>query len=243
MSPLVLNLGCGYQTSERCTNIDWSIPVRLKASPVGRRIAPLVLDGVRREGYDALSDNVLRHDLRKGIPFPDGSADAVYHSHLLEHLDREVVPVFLAEVLRVLRPGGVHRIVVPDLEADARAYIASLDEAAAGQRTAAEHEAAVRVLIEQMVRREAYWTAQKPPVRRKVENLLLGDARQRGETHQWMWDRVSLPAELEKAGFIEPRVVSNTESRIEDWRGYLLDETPDGVEYKPGSMYVEAVKP
>lgn len=237
----VFNLGCGYQTSPRCTNIDWSIPVRLKGSALGRRIAPLVLDGARREAYDSMTGVVLRHDLRKGIPAEDSSVDVVYHSHLLEHLDRDAVPGFMAEVRRVLKPGGVQRIVVPDLERDARAYVASLDAASAGAVDAAGHEAAVRTLIEQMVRREAYWTAQRRPARRKIENAVLGDARKRGETHQWMWDRISLPAELMAAGFSEPAVVSNTESRIPDWRGYGLDETPDGAEYKPGSLYVEAI--
>lgn len=236
----VLNLGCGYQTSERCINIDWSVPIRLKGSRIGRRVAPVLLDGERRRAYDAITGEVMRHDLRKGIPFADGSVDAVYHSHLLEHLDRDVVPAFLAEVRRVLKPGGIHRIVVPDLERDARAYLASLDAAAAGSVSPAAHEEAVRVLIEQMVRREAYWTAQRGPARRRLENLVLGDARKRGETHQWMWDRVSLPAELVAAGFVEPQVVSNTESRIPDWRGYGLDERASGEEYKPGSLYVEA---
>jgi len=239
---LVLNLGCGYQTSDRCTNVDWSIPVRLKGSAAGRKVAPLLLDGERRRGYDEMSDNVMRHDLRKGIPFEDGTVDAVYHSHLLEHLDRDVVPGFLAEVRRVLRPGGVHRIVVPDLETDARGYLESLEDALAGRRTAAQHEEAVRTLIEQMVRREAYWTAQKGPLRRRAENLVLGDARKRGETHQWMWDRVSLPAELAAHGFRDPQVMANTESRIPDWPGYLLDQTADGSEYKPGSLYVEALR-
>jgi hypothetical protein len=77
-------------------------------------------------------------------------------------------------------------------------------------------------------------------MRRKLENLLLGDARKRGETHQWMWDRVSLTRELLAAGFTDPRVMTNTESEIPDWRGYGLDEDSDGSEYKPGSLYVEA---
>ena len=130
---LVLNLGCGYRTSDRCTNIDWSIPVRLKGSRVGRRVAPLLLPADRRRQFRELSDNVMRHDLRKGIPFPDGSADAVYHSHVLEHIDRDQVPGFLAEVHRVLRPGGIHRVVVPDLEPQARAYLQSLEDALAGR--------------------------------------------------------------------------------------------------------------
>jgi len=239
---LVLNLGCGYQTSDRCTNIDWSIPVRLKGSRVGRRLAPYLLGGDRYRAYQEMSGNVMRHDLRKGIPFPDASADAVYHSHVLEHIDREAVPAFLAEVHRVLKPGGVHRIVVPDLELQARAYLETLDKSLAGGDNVEDHEESVHVLIEQMVRREAWGTSQRKPARRWLENRVLGDARSRGETHQWMWDRVTLPAELLRAGFRNPQVMSNTESHIEDWRAYALDEVADGAEYKPGSLYVEAIR-
>ena len=70
------------------------------------------------------------HDLKKGIPAADDSADAVYHSHVLEHVDREAVPGFMAEALRVLKPGGVHRIVVPDFERHVRDYLSSLDSGA-----------------------------------------------------------------------------------------------------------------
>ena len=52
------------------------------------------------------------HDLSKGIPFDDNSVDVVYHSHLLEHIDRKNVPTFLKEIRRVLKPRGIHRIVV-----------------------------------------------------------------------------------------------------------------------------------
>ncbi|HKY59073.1 MAG TPA: methyltransferase domain-containing protein [Aeromicrobium sp.] len=236
----VLNLGCGYQTSERCINIDWSLPVRLKGSRVGRSIAPFLITGDRRVAYDAMAEDVMRHDLRKGIPFADQSVDGVYHSHLLEHLDREAVPTFLAEVKRVLKPGGVHRIVVPDLERDARAYLASLEAALAGRVSPAEHESSVHTLIEQMVRKEAWGTSQRAAVRRRVENVVLGDARERGETHQWMWDRVSLPAELVAAGFRDPRVTSFDTSALDDWPGFLLDQDAAGTEYRPGSLYVEA---
>jgi SAM-dependent methyltransferase len=237
----VLNLGCGYMTSDRCINIDWSLPVRLRGSRVGRRLAPMILTGDRRKAYDAMQGEVMSHDLRKGIPFADATVDAVYHSHVLEHLDRDVVPGFLAEVRRVLRPGGVHRIVVPDLETLARSYVASLEAVIDGTLPPEEHEASIHTMIEQLVRREAYGTALRTGFRRRLENLVLGDARKRGETHQWMWDRVSLPHELLVAGFHDPQIVTNSESRIPDWRGYQLDETPNGDEYKPGSLYVEAI--
>jgi SAM-dependent methyltransferase len=51
---------------------------------------------------------------------PSASADAVYCCHNLEHLYAHEVPVALAEFLRVLRPGGLAVIEVPDLEAVAQ---------------------------------------------------------------------------------------------------------------------------
>lgn len=58
-----------------------------------------------------------------GLPFADGSVRHVFLSHLLEHLfyPTDVYP-FLAELLRVLAPGGVVRIVVPDIEQCIDAY-------------------------------------------------------------------------------------------------------------------------
>jgi ubiquinone/menaquinone biosynthesis C-methylase UbiE len=58
-----------------------------------------------------------------GLPFATDSARYVFVSHLLEHLfyPADVGP-FLSEVHRVLAPGGVVRIVVPDIEQCIEAY-------------------------------------------------------------------------------------------------------------------------
>lgn len=65
-----------------------------------------------------LALNVLR-----GLPFADGSVTHVFVSHLLEHLyyPRDVQP-FLVELQRVLAPGGVVRVVVPDIQQCIEAY-------------------------------------------------------------------------------------------------------------------------
>ncbi len=236
----ILNLGCGTKTSSRTTNIDWSIHARLRRNLVGRRLAPLLLNQDRRELFLGM-DDVLVHDLKKGIPAPDGSVDAVYHSHLLEHVDRDAVPAFLAEIWRVLRPGGVHRVVVPDLERYARDYLDSLERGLGDPQARGRHDAKVSQMILQMVRREASGSSKQPRLQRQVENLLLGDARKRGETHMWMWDRVNLSDALRRAGFRDIRVLDWQTSRIPRWNDLGLDRQSGG-EYKPGSLYVEALR-
>jgi hypothetical protein len=71
-------------------------------------------------------------DLRQGVPYSSDSFDVVYHSHVLEHFSKADASVFLRECLRVLKPSGVLRVVVPDLENIARSYLESLDNAARG---------------------------------------------------------------------------------------------------------------
>ena len=75
------------------------------------------------------------------------------------------------------------------------------------------------------------------------ERLLLGDARARGETHQWMWDRVNIRAALLDAGFSNVNVCSWETSDIAGWRHMGLERTDNGDEYKPRSLYVECKKP
>lgn len=77
-----------------------------------------------------LAPEVRAYDVRRGLPFADATVDMVYHSHVLEHLEPSAAEAFLGECFRVLRPGGVLRVVVPDLEQLARAYVALLDSVA-----------------------------------------------------------------------------------------------------------------
>ena len=62
-------------------------------------------------------------DLREGIPFPADSVAAVYSSHLFEHLTFSEGQGLMAEILRVLEPGGSMSIVVPNARLYLEAYI------------------------------------------------------------------------------------------------------------------------
>lgn len=72
--------------------------------------------------------DVVKHNIIKNIPFEDNSVDLVYHSHMLEHLPKSAAEPFIHECFRVLKPGGILRIAVPDLEQIAIHYLSALNE-------------------------------------------------------------------------------------------------------------------
>ena len=207
-----------------------------------RQLSRFLVTGARRQALESLPDSLKVANLRRGMPFAADSADVVYHSHFLEHLDPDAARTFVAEVKRVLKPGGVHRIVVPDMADLCARYLAHVQACEADPAEIPRHDAYIGEIIEQMVRREASGTARQKPLRRRIENLLLGDARRRGETHQWMYDAHNLRALLAGVGYREIASAAYDRSNIPGWDGYGLDRDAAGGEYKPGSLYMEAVR-
>jgi SAM-dependent methyltransferase len=61
-------------------------------------------------------------DIREGLPIASGMIDYAVSVHALQELTYSELAPALAELLRVLRPGGTLRVVVPDLDAAIRAY-------------------------------------------------------------------------------------------------------------------------
>lgn len=95
----MLNIGCGASYHMAWINLD---------------VAPT-------------DPNVLDVDINKGLPFHSGFADICYSSHVLEHLDKDGAKSLITDCFRVLKPGGVIRLAVPDLEAVVREYLRVLE--------------------------------------------------------------------------------------------------------------------
>ncbi len=102
MKTAYLNVGCGrrFYKGEPWVNLD---------------IAP----------SDA---SVLSWDVLTCFPMAANTFDAVYLSHVLEHFSEAGGIQLVAECHRILKPGGVLRVVVPDLEGICREYLRNLDE-------------------------------------------------------------------------------------------------------------------
>ena len=240
----ILNLGCGTKTSnsEDIINIDWSILLRIKKNFFLSKLLLLLLNDERKEKFRNIPNNILVHNLKKGIPFKDNSIDAVYSSHVLEHIERKYVPHFLTEILRVLKPNAINRIVVPDMYFLTKKYVENYKKCCDQNEFSRNHDRFIANIIEQSVRREASGTSKQKKLSRKIENLLLGDARKRGETHQWMYDNINLGNILLDVGYSEVKVQSFLTSDIPEWDRYGLDKNKFNQEYKTHSLYIEARK-
>ena len=121
----LLNLGCGSTYDKSWINIDFA-------------------------SHDS---NIIKYDLRKGIPRQDNSCDVVYHSHILEHFSKTDGASFIRECYRVLKPGGIIRIAVPDLEGITREYLTQLENCLANNAESEQKYHWIKMeLIDQMVR-------------------------------------------------------------------------------------------
>jgi predicted SAM-dependent methyltransferase len=73
--------------------------------------------------YVSSSKSVQKTNLLQRLPLEQETAELVYSSHFLEHIPYSKVNDFLKETLRILKPDGVLRVVLPDLEEMASNYV------------------------------------------------------------------------------------------------------------------------
>ena len=70
--------------------------------------------------YDHLD---LKHDISKKMPLSEDLVDLIYSSHLIEYFDRHEIKNILLDWKRVLKPGGILRLAMPDFKAITNLYI------------------------------------------------------------------------------------------------------------------------
>ena len=277
-----LNLGCGNRFHSSWDNIN----------------------------FVSTAEGVVAHDLKQGVPFANNSFDVVYHSHVLEHFPQVEAVKLIRECYRVLRPQGILRVVVPDLEQIARMYLHCLENASIGsEEWEQNYQWILLEMYDQTVRNKSGGdminflsrqniSSQEFAIARcgsEINNIIdnsqqqsfantipennfkkflkhiyrllrysnyrhqaflklilsqteldaleIGQFRQSGEVHQWMYDHYSLSGLLKKCGLQEITKCTAHESCIPEWTSFNLDTEPDGSVYKPDSLYMESIKP
>ena len=182
---ICLNVGSGVSAAEGWRNVDGSFSLRLARLPlVGPALA-------RAVGAPAWPRAVAYGDVVRGLDLAESSCALVFASHVLEHLSEPDCRTALRHLYRYLRPGGLLRCIVPDLEAPAREYLRRLETP---DRAVAE-QAAAGFLDATSLGLRAVRTGPRSRLREAVSN----------SRHQWMWDRPSLEWVLRDIGFRDVR--------------------------------------
>lgn len=114
-----LHFGCFDKPVEGWVNTDITPHLSIARVP----LLPALLHAAGKLSDERLAQHragvfrkVRRLDVTKPFPFPSGTFEAAFSSHVMEHLYPEQARSCAAEVYRILAPGGVFRVVVPDLD-------------------------------------------------------------------------------------------------------------------------------
>lgn len=172
--------GCGLSAPDGWLNFDASPTLRIQKIPfIGKALV---------KNRVLFPDTVQYGDILKGLPGVTlASCEGIYCSHVLEHLSLHDFRLALRNTYQYLKPGGIFRCVVPDLEYSINQYTAMVKEQ--------KEEAAYNFMNSTLLGQE-----KRPRGFNGLITGFLGNAH-----HLWMWDQYSLGAELKAAGFTSVR--------------------------------------
>lgn len=215
---IMINVGCGMTPVASFVNMDNSFSIRLSKFPFLAKLL-YYLKFFSRSQLDFIlfaHENEIRFcDASKCLPFEDESVDFIYSSHMLEHLDIHQRDTFLIECLRVLKPDGAIRLVVPDMEQIILEYtdgIIDMDNLLVKSHLVA------------------------PPLNNLISKIKLCMFGHRH--HQWMYDGRSLANCLAEYGFVKSKIVCAGSSSLEN----KFTDRLDLYERSDCSIYIEAMK-
>jgi predicted SAM-dependent methyltransferase len=191
-----LNLGCGHVQPAGWVNVDDSYRAWLVSRlPLLDRL----LVRLRLLPVTEFTRHVTYFNVGRRFPWPDGSAQAVYLGEILEHFTPEAGARVVRECFRVLQPGGVIRIRVPDNARFWARYLEEFERTRQRPRDewTVEHTRWVKMFFEQIC------------VRKRLFSSM-------GHFHKWMYDEISLIKLLESVGFRAADRMPFHQSRIAD---------------------------
>lgn len=185
---LYVHYGCGQCSPKEWKNFDVSPTLRIQKTPV--------LGWLLKHSLGQIFEkNVQYGDITKGLPgIKDNTVDGAYCSHVLEHMSLFDFRKALENTYKMLKPGGVFRLIMPDLKVLVDDYIAD--------KANGDPEASIR-----FVKRTIMGMEDRPRNLKAVSKLAYGYL-----NHLWLWDTESTINELKKAGFTKIREMGFNDS-------------------------------
>lgn len=130
-----VNLGCGPEPFKGWINLDkswntvlYKVPLIKKAILKTLSALNCVNDAILQYIVEYPDDiDIRKCDVTKGLLFKDSTVDCIYTNNMLEHLTEEDFMFVIKDCYRVLKKGGILRLVVPDLSQHIAKYIEDND--------------------------------------------------------------------------------------------------------------------
>ena len=182
----------------------------------------------------ARADILLDFNKITEIPLPDNSVSCIYGSHVFEHMSIFAAPVVFSECFRVLVPGGLFRLVLPDVRKSIEEYMkGNIDFPLFRKRIdfAKKRFGYDEFTIFEALKGDFLSPTGQPD--------LLGET---GLAHQNAWDYESIVCDLGRAGF-SPGKIKKMGFRETDYLDFSFEGTyPSEANEEYRSLYIEARK-
>lgn len=210
MNKSYVQYGCGLSAPKEWINFDASPTLRIQKTP----LLNVCLKPFLKVKFP---DNVRYGNIIKGLPIPENSCNGVYCSHILEHLSYDDFQKALLNTYKILKPGGIFRLVMPDLELFVNDY---LNKKNRGEQAAFDFNLST-----------GFGQKSRATGFKAVVLNSWGNSR-----HLWLWDTTSAIEMLKKTGFtgIRTCVFNDCNDPM-----FAIVESKDRF---TGAMAIEAVK-
>lgn len=176
-SSTYVQYGCGLTAPNNWINYDASPTLRLQRIPLFNIIT-------KRTIPPRFPDNVRYGNITIGLPgIAPNSCDAVFCSHVLEHLSYHDFKKALTHTYKILKPNGVFRLVMPDFEYLINSYL--------NRKKENDPKACIKLMEHTGMATSESYSKITDRMRCLISN----------SKHLWLWDKEATIFELSNIGF------------------------------------------
>ena len=175
-----LQYGCGLSNPLDWENYDSSPTLRIQRTLLIGKILQPYLNVV-------FPKNIKYGDIVKGLNVSKNTYDGIYCSHVLEHLSYYDLKTSLKNTYEYLKPGGIFRMVLPDLEILCREYLNEVNKK--------NSKGSLKFMNNSLL-----GVTERKRGLKQILTDMIGNSK-----HLWMWDYYSLSDELREVGFSDIR--------------------------------------
>ena len=203
-----LQYGCGFSGPDEWLNYDASPMIILRKIPILGKIIQ-----IKRNLY--VQKNIKHGNIVKGFSKHNGSCNAVYCSHILEHLTHDEFIIAIENTYLLLKEGGIFRLVMPDLKKLCDDYLLNESNPEASN---------------EFINGTGMGIKKQRKFIDRIKRVFANSG------HLWLWDYNSTKKILTMCGFREIRICEYHDSELKEF------EMVENMERFNGALAIEAKK-